>query len=64
MKRNLPKHPCNGCIYLEGCYEQSATCDYYLITGKRRPCEPGKGCTVRLETRKRKVKRKESSDNA
>lgn len=24
------------------------SCDYYIITGERRPCPAGKGCTVRM----------------
>lgn len=31
-----------GCMYFS-CH--SKTCDYYLITGKRRPCAAGKDCT-------------------
>lgn len=35
---------CKGCIYLG---EQVKSCDYFLITGKRRPCPPGEGCTAK-----------------
>ena len=32
------------CIYLD---KQIGCCNYYLETGNRRPCQPGKDCTVR-----------------
>lgn len=40
----LPKRvrPCRGCRFLGG-----LDCDYLLITGKKRPCAPGEGCTVK-----------------
>lgn len=34
------QRPCKGCMYLG-----RDSCDYYLLTGMRRPCPPGKGCT-------------------
>lgn len=37
---------CEGCFYavlLSGAW----CCDYLLMTGRRRPCPPGEGCTVR-----------------
>lgn len=36
--------PCNGCDFLG---LSTLTCDYILLTKKRRPCPPGKGCTVK-----------------
>lgn len=39
---------CKGCAYavlLSGAW----CCDYLLITGRRRPCPPGEGCTVRKD---------------
>lgn len=39
--------PCNGCLYYGGRWESVKTCNYFLITGLRRPCEAGEGCTVR-----------------
>lgn len=36
--------PCRGCFYLS---IYSYCCDYMLLTGQRRPCKPGKGCTVK-----------------
>lgn len=40
---------CKGCIYLG---DNVKTCDYYLLTGTRRPCKPGKGCTVKLRAKR------------
>lgn len=42
------RHPCSGCRYLW----RSKTggppyCDYLRIMGHRRPCKPGKDCTVK-----------------
>lgn len=42
---------CKGCIYL-GSAGDLCSCDYIFKVGKRRPCPPGKGCTVK-ETKKR-----------
>lgn len=42
---------CKGCAYavpLSGEWY----CDYLSITGHRRPCPPGEGCTVRVEAEK------------
>lgn len=39
-------HICKGCnysFYCEGCW----CCEYYIITGSRRPCKGGAGCIVR-----------------
>ena len=47
---------CRGCFYCGGKTEYVKCCNYYLITGKRRPCEAGDGCTVRLDVTK--VRRK------
>lgn len=41
------KHPCEGCIYFGGRWETVKCCNYFLITGKRRPCPVGKDCVVR-----------------
>lgn len=47
------KRPCEGCRYASG-----ASCDYYLITGRRRPCPPGQDCTVKEPARRHKAPRK------
>lgn len=38
---------CEGCDYYFG--SCSKTCNYIFVTGHRRPCPPGKDCTVRME---------------
>lgn len=48
---------CRPCIYAgrNQCTKAPGTCDYYLLTGKRRPCPAGKGCTVRDTSKKARV---------
>ena len=46
------KNPCAGCYYHGGKAEAVKCCNYYLITGIRRPCEAGHGCTVRQDGRR------------
>ena len=41
---------CKGCIYY---FSTSGTCDYLIMTGKRRPCPAGKGCSVKVVKKKR-----------
>lgn len=41
------KHPCTGCVHFYGAYENNRCCNYLFDTGKRRPCPPGEGCTVK-----------------
>lgn len=49
--------PCKGCDFLS---LSTLTCDYILMTEKRRPCPPGKGCTVkRVSSSKGKMDRDE-----
>lgn len=38
---------CKGCFYRKG-PRQFRHCDYLSMTGKVRPCPPGKECTVRV----------------
>ena len=41
---------CRGCMYQGHLYtsdKELRTCDYILITGQRRPCPPGAGCTAK-----------------
>lgn len=40
-------HPCTGCRYFFGRFEHNRCCNYIFVMGKRRPCPPGKLCTVR-----------------
>lgn len=43
---------CAKCIYSTGCTDWGYVCNYYLETGKRRPCPPGTGCTVKSTGKK------------
>ena len=36
---------CEGCIYFQG--DSMRCCNYIFIVGNRRPCPPGKDCTVK-----------------
>ena len=44
---NEYKGGCEGCVYFFGDY--SKFCNYIFVKGKRRPCPPGKDCTVKIE---------------
>ena len=52
-KRGRPpgaNRACKGCMYQGHLYtsdKELRTCDYLLITGHRRPCPPGAGCTAK-----------------
>ncbi|MCD7755514.1 MAG: hypothetical protein LUJ09_04175 [Firmicutes bacterium] len=52
--------PCSGCAYYYGNSESDVCCNYLLKTGKRRPCPPGKDCTVRKVSRNKKSKMEEN----
>lgn len=43
----LDTSSCAGCFYFSGVTLGGRTCNYIFIVGKRRPCPPGKDCTVR-----------------
>lgn len=42
-----PVHPCDGCRYFFGTFPYNRCCNYIFLVGSRRPCPPGKDCTVR-----------------
>lgn len=52
---------CHDCSYYRGAWEHYKFCHYYLLTSKRRPCDPGMGCTVKSS---RKKGRKKGAENA
>jgi hypothetical protein len=54
MAEKLCDKSCEGCIHLSHFYDDLTCCNYFITTGERRPCPPGKGCTVRETKRKRK----------
>ena len=45
------KH-CKGCVFYCRLTGRSRYCTYYLTTGQRRPCPPGKDCTVKVPKEK------------
>ena len=45
------KQACYGCIY-SGWIGDHLGCNYIFIMNKRRPCPPGKDCTVKLKKKK------------
>ena len=44
--------PCIGCAYFGGENNLNNSCNYIFIVGKRRPCPPGKDCTVKKPKKK------------
>lgn len=52
---------CDGCVYKCLVSIHQRCCNYLDLTGKRRPCPPGKGCTVKIEGKyKRTVEERQS----
>lgn len=47
------KH-CQDCFYYRKIYEISWYCAYVFIEDKKRPCPPGKECTVKIRRKDRK----------
>jgi hypothetical protein len=50
-KRENHNEECDGCVFWSLI---SGSCDYMYLTYKRRPCPPGKRCTVRRTGQKEK----------
>jgi hypothetical protein len=42
---------CDGCIYVRRMGVAGRSCAYLDVEDKRRPCPPGKGCTVKTTSR-------------
>lgn len=53
---------CKGCVHYMRVGGDQKCCHYIFNKGHKRPCDPGKDCTVR-ETRKRGRKPKVRNDN-
>lgn len=49
-------NPCKGCYFYGGKTEYVTCCNYFLITGKRRPCEIGENCTVWIDGKQNRRK--------
>lgn len=50
---------CRGCYYYKQISEHTKCCIYIFVTGHKRPCDPGTGCTEKVSVkgkRKRKMK--------
>ena len=56
---NVCDKTCLWCKYYYGDSDASLMCNYFLDTGRMRPCDPGKGCTVMV---KRKSKRRTADE--
>ena len=47
---------CAGCIHFGWANSSLGCCNYIFNTGHRRPCPPGKGCTVKTKKRRKEKK--------
>ena len=58
MKEMLTDRYCDNCVYRGVITGNLSYCHYYFATNERRPCPPGKGCTVKVgrEVKRRKKK--------
>lgn len=54
---------CTNCVYYVGSNFDGCFCNYILMTDKRRPCDPGTGCTVRVLREKKRKLRKDKKKN-
>lgn len=50
-KRRNDKH-CEGCHYYKMVFPPERCCHYLLMTNQKRPCDPGKDCTVKVIVKK------------
>lgn len=55
MASVIDKRYCRDCYYYCRVFDNVCCCEYIFITGKRRPCPAGVGCTVKLVLKKKKV---------
>ena len=55
MSGKLSGKNCHDCKYFYGHSDYVACCNYIFVTGKRRPCPPGDGCTVKVKRKKKWV---------
>jgi len=53
-KKGIDKH-CLGCRMYAKIYDDLCYCSYLFVKDHRRPCPPGKDCTVKEMRRKRKA---------
>lgn len=50
---------CTGCTYFS---ESTKTCDYLLMTERRRPCPPGIDCTVKRTPEVKRISKRGKLD--
>ena len=62
MQKKIYTRACLGCIYMGWVGSWYGCCNYLLMTGKCRPCPPGKECTVKT-TKKRGRKKKGGTED-
>lgn len=55
------KH-CDGCKYYSKITGAIYYCTYLMQTDRRRPCPPGKGCTVKIPKKRRKARESTECD--
>ena len=51
----LSDENCRDCKYFYGYTDFDVCCNYIFVTGRRRPCPPGDGCTVKVKRKRRWV---------
>ena len=55
---------CDKCYYYRSINVNGLrACHYLLWTGKKRPCDPGKDCTVKIATKVIRRKKKRGDTN-
>ena len=55
MSGKLSGKNCHDCKYFYGNTDFDVCCNYIFVTGRRRPCPPGDGCTVKVKRKRRWV---------
>ena len=59
--QNENNNYCEGCKHFRGEFVINQCCNYLFDTGKRRPCPPGKDCTVKVKRRGYREKKERST---
>ena len=54
-KQSICDKYCVGCVFLGYADGAINLCEYFLTTGKRRPCPAGTGCTVKQKGERKKI---------
>ena len=56
LQKRVCDRTCKGCIYF-GVVGDYGCCNYIFMADKRRPCPPGKGCTVKVALKRKRKER-------